>query len=207
VTPVALPGVIRNVPGWLMDPLGPLALRWSYLPAILPYLRAWCARRPTKVRAQARALRPLIAPTVPLCASWRATPAPRADPSARPSLRLPLAERWRKTIRLGVAARERGRDRRVRRRRIAPARTGLSREYVRGLLVRENGPTSNPHRLVTRLVEQFRREGGEIVRASARGFRLDGKRLTAIRTDQAICRPTRRRLRRRLVKAVGRRAR
>ena len=59
----------------------------------------------------------------------------------------------------------------------------LSREYVRGLLVRENGHTTNPHRLVTRLVEQFRREGGEIVRASALGFRLDGRRLTAIRTD------------------------
>src|SRR5207244_9655593 len=38
VTPMAMPGVMRNVPRWLMDPLGPLALRWSYLPAILPYL-------------------------------------------------------------------------------------------------------------------------------------------------------------------------
>jgi D-amino-acid dehydrogenase len=38
VTPTAMPGVIKNVPRWLMDPLGPLALRWSYLPSILPYL-------------------------------------------------------------------------------------------------------------------------------------------------------------------------
>src|SRR5207244_11915276 len=38
VTPMAMPGVIRNVPRWLMDPLGPLSLRWGYLPAILPYL-------------------------------------------------------------------------------------------------------------------------------------------------------------------------
>ena len=36
---------------------------------------------------------------------------------------------------------------------------------------------------MTRLVEQFRRDGGEIVRARALGFRLDGKRLTAIRSD------------------------
>ena len=54
---------------------------------------------------------------------------------------------------------------------------------MRGLLVRENGHTSNPHRLVTRLVEQFRREGGEIAKARALGFRLDGELLTAIRTD------------------------
>ncbi len=33
------------------------------------------------------------------------------------------------------------------------------------------------------LVEHFRRRGGEIVGARALGFRLDGRRLTAIRTD------------------------
>jgi D-amino-acid dehydrogenase len=59
----------------------------------------------------------------------------------------------------------------------------LSRDYVRGLLVRENGHTSNPLGLVTRLFEQFRRQGGEIVMARALGFRLDGQRLTAISTD------------------------
>src|SRR5204863_6573348 len=59
----------------------------------------------------------------------------------------------------------------------------LSRQYVRGLLVRENGHTENPLGLVTRLVEQFQRQGGEIVRARAIDFRLDGRRLTGIRTD------------------------
>ena len=38
----------------------------------------------------------------------------------------------------------------------------LSREYVRGVLVRENGHTSNPLGLVQRLVDQFLRRGGEI---------------------------------------------
>src|SRR5436309_12599243 len=65
VTPVAMPGVIRNVPRWLMDPLGPLSLRWSYLPAIAPWLvRFMRAGTPEKVRAQARALRPLVGPTL-----------------------------------------------------------------------------------------------------------------------------------------------
>src|SRR5439155_7632587 len=67
VTPTAMPGVIRNVPRWLIDPLGPLSLRWSYLPAILPYLvRFVRSATEEKVRAQAKVLRPLIAPTVPL---------------------------------------------------------------------------------------------------------------------------------------------
>jgi D-amino-acid dehydrogenase len=59
----------------------------------------------------------------------------------------------------------------------------LSREYIRGLLVRENGHTSNPLGLVSALLEHFRRNGGEIIRARALGFRLDGARLTAVRTD------------------------
>jgi glycine/D-amino acid oxidase-like deaminating enzyme len=60
----------------------------------------------------------------------------------------------------------------------------LSRDYVRGLLVRENGHTSNPFGLVSTLLELFRRQGGEIVTARALGFRLDGQRLTAISTDK-----------------------
>jgi len=58
----------------------------------------------------------------------------------------------------------------------------LSREYVRGLLVRENGHISNPLALVERLLDRFLRSGGELVRARAHGFRLDGGRLDAIQT-------------------------
>ncbi len=36
--PVAMPGIIWRVPGMLMDPLGPLAIRWRYLPKLLPWL-------------------------------------------------------------------------------------------------------------------------------------------------------------------------
>src|SRR5690242_2819370 len=185
VTPTAMPGVMRNVPGWLMDPLGPLSLRWSYLPTILPYLvRFIRSATPDKVRAQARALRPLIAPTVPLVRElaraagaeelieqrghlyvYRSVEAPEMDAFA-----------WALRRENGVVVDEFDADEL---RQLEPV---LSREYVRGLLVRENGHTTDPLRLVTRLVEQFRREGGEIVRARASGFRLDGGHLTAIST-------------------------
>jgi D-amino-acid dehydrogenase len=59
----------------------------------------------------------------------------------------------------------------------------LSREYVRGLLVRENGHTSDPFGLVSRLAEHVVRNGGEVMRAGAVGFRLDGGRLAAVATD------------------------
>ena len=54
----------------------------------------------------------------------------------------------------------------------------------RGILVRENGHTSNPLGLVQRLLEHVLRSGGELVRARAHGFRLEGSRLGAILTDR-----------------------
>lgn len=38
VTPIAMPGIARKVPGMLLDPMGPLRVRWSYLPKIAPWL-------------------------------------------------------------------------------------------------------------------------------------------------------------------------
>jgi D-amino-acid dehydrogenase len=36
--PIATPGILWDVPRYLSDPLGPLAIRWSYLPKLAPWL-------------------------------------------------------------------------------------------------------------------------------------------------------------------------
>ena len=33
-----MPGTWKQVPRYLMDPLGPLAIRWSYFPRVAPWL-------------------------------------------------------------------------------------------------------------------------------------------------------------------------
>jgi len=38
VPPVAAPGVLRKVPGYLLDAEAPLAIRWRYLPRLMPWL-------------------------------------------------------------------------------------------------------------------------------------------------------------------------
>ena len=35
---IAMPGMLREVPKWLFDPLGPLYVEWTYLPQCLPWL-------------------------------------------------------------------------------------------------------------------------------------------------------------------------
>ena len=52
VMPLASPGIMRKAPGWLLDPLGPLAIPPAYLPQIMLWLlRFWRASRPDRVRA------------------------------------------------------------------------------------------------------------------------------------------------------------
>ena len=59
--PVATPGVLWDVPKYLMDPLGPLAIRWSYLPKIAPWLlRFVAASKPQRVEEISIALRSIL---------------------------------------------------------------------------------------------------------------------------------------------------
>ncbi len=47
VLPMAQKGMIRNLPKWLMDPLGPLSIPPAYLPRLVPWLyRFWRAGSP-----------------------------------------------------------------------------------------------------------------------------------------------------------------
>jgi len=64
VVPVAMPGMLKDVPRWLADPLGPLHVRWRHLPACLPWLIKFLrAGRPERVREIAAALTALNRPT------------------------------------------------------------------------------------------------------------------------------------------------
>lgn len=60
--PTSTPGILRRVPGMLLDPLGPLAIRWTYLPHIAPWLiRFVRAGAPARVEAISSALTRLLA--------------------------------------------------------------------------------------------------------------------------------------------------
>ena len=59
VMPTVYPGIFTKIPGWLIDPQGPLAIRWRYLPKVLPWMLALGrAAMPDRVAAivEARAM-------------------------------------------------------------------------------------------------------------------------------------------------------
>ena len=189
VVPMSMPGTIRNVPRWLSDPMGPLVIRWAYLPALAPWLiRFIRAGTPQKVRAQAKALRSILAPSL-------ATLAPLLKDAGAEELvkrhghlfAYRSQESWRKEGLAWQLRRENGvvwdefdADE------LRQLDPNLSREYVKGVLVRENGHTTNPNRLVNSLAEAFVRNGGRIERTRAVGFAFDAERLRGIRTENGM---------------------
>ena len=65
--PQSLPGLWKNVPWWLFDPDGPLAVRWSYTPQLLPWLiRFFGAASPKRLPAIADAMLTVNRPSIDL---------------------------------------------------------------------------------------------------------------------------------------------
>ncbi len=187
VVPMSMPGTIRNVPRWLLDPTGPLAIRWRYLPKLAPWLVKFIrAGAPERVKAQARALRALLAPSID-------TLLPLAKDAGVDDLIHRAGHLWvyrtEESFRKDSAAWQLRRDNGVlvteldadQLRQTEPA---LSREFTRGILVEENGHLGNPHRMVQGLAQALVQNGAEIRVARATGFALEGCRLKAIRTDR-----------------------
>ena len=66
VAPLASPGIWRKAPGWLLDPLGPLAIRPAYALSILPWmLRFMQASRPAAWRRSISAIAALNGAALP----------------------------------------------------------------------------------------------------------------------------------------------
>jgi D-amino-acid dehydrogenase len=65
IVPVTTPGLLKKAPGMLFSPSGPLFLKWSYLPRLLPWLRRYLAHCTLpEVERIAAALMPIIGDSV-----------------------------------------------------------------------------------------------------------------------------------------------
>jgi D-amino-acid dehydrogenase len=187
MVPMSMPGIVRNVPKWLADPLGPLAIRWSYLPFIAPWLIRYIASgQPDRVEKQAQALRDMLGRAVdnitPLAEAAEASMLIHRDGSlyvyrSVESFKADHAA-WDLRARNGVTWDELDAGA------IRQFDPTLSSNCAHGLLVRSNGHTSDPHALVTALAQSLVKRGGAIHRTAATGFAFDGDKLRAILTAQ-----------------------
>ncbi len=164
--PIALPGMLRKVPSWLTDPLGPLAVRPSYFPKALPWLLKWiAASRMPRVLEISDAMRALHREAFNC---WKDLLGPEnfAD-LVRPVGQVHV---WEADGESESAALER----KLRERQGIPSQTlgsddlrqmfpGISPAVRRGVLVPGNGYTVSPQRIVQTLHRLFLEAGGRVM--------------------------------------------
>ena len=65
VLPLAMPGLMKKYVKWLFDPEGPVSVRWSYFPQLVPFLwQFWRNCRPERVAQCTEALAAFMPPAV-----------------------------------------------------------------------------------------------------------------------------------------------
>ncbi len=186
VVPMSMPGNLSKVPGWLLDPLGPLSIRWSYAPKIAPWLVKFLrAGTRERVTAQAKALRGLLHDSYGSYAALVKNAG--AETLMRRNGHLVVyrskadfegdAFGWSLRRDNGIAFDVLERDA------LRRQEPSLSRDYEIGVFIPGNGHTVNPNRLIATLAEAFLRDGGAIRRERATGFDVEGGRLKAVRTE------------------------
>jgi D-amino-acid dehydrogenase len=184
--PIATRAVLRRLPAMLRDPVGPLGLRWAYLPRLLPWLvRVALATRPAKAVATTAALASLLA---------------EADRAHDVLIqRCGAGDMVRRVGWLKVASSREKLDAATRLDRKAYARHGIEHRLLAegeplelepalrpdfrfGLLLPQNRAVCNPQRYIARLAATFLAEGGRHVRAPATGLRGQDGGIAAVET-------------------------
>jgi D-amino-acid dehydrogenase len=186
VVPIAMPGMLKDVPGWLMDPGGPLYVKWSYLPLALPWLLKFLrAGSKSRVGAISSALAMLNMPTF--------------DAYAPLLQRAGLEDLFHRTGQLFVYRSEAGFEKDktgIELKRATGARVdildrdeiyqmepSLARSFVKAHYIESHGHCKNPGRLVKGLAAQFVHDGGRVIKQRVRSIELDGDAARAVVTE------------------------
>ena len=196
--PASRPSVWRQIPGWMLDPEGPVRIRPGHMPRLVPwFLRFIAASRPSKLRA-------LEAQGAALCARSLADTMAllretglEGEISAEGCLSLYTDQAEFKADRDHIEILERfgfahqvltGAEARA----LEPE---LSKEIGMAVLFPDNRSMRDPYKLVLALVERFTALGGQVERGEVVGFTRsdsmrevvlkDGRRLAA--EEVVIC--------------------
>lgn len=187
ILPVAMPGMMRKVPGWLLDPLGPLTIRWSYLPWLTPWLLRFLrhANR-AEARRVAGAMRALMETVFDDYAELLEGDTFRRLIRRNGCLYIYenreelQAAKWSLDLRrdLGAVMEEIGGDE------IRQLEPALNKRFDLGIYAPENGSTVDPHLLVRAIADQVRGNGGAIVKAEVNDIEIGPAGPVALETTQ-----------------------
>lgn len=187
ILPVAMPGMMKKLPGWLLDPLGPLTIRWSYLPFLTPWLLRFLrhASRDECVRV-ATAMRSLMETVfddyneILEGDTFRQLIRRNGCLYVYDSKEELAAAKWSLDVRrnLGAAMDEIGESE------IRQLEPALNRRFQHGIFAPDNGSTIDPHLLVRAIADQVRANGGTILQAEVLDVEIGPEGPVALQTTQ-----------------------
>ena len=169
--PDSVPGIAYSVPGWVLDPEGPLAIDWRYLPRAMPWMLKFIrAGRIDKIAAISDALFALNNPTVDLYKDLV---------GAAGVTELIRDSNYLHVYRKPEAADPEEISWRLRREHgakmdflsdgeVQEVEPEISSAYRHAVVIYNQGHTVNPVRLVQALAGYFERQGGSILRGEVK---------------------------------------
>ncbi|MGJ7489149.1 NAD(P)/FAD-dependent oxidoreductase [Variovorax sp. ZT4R33] len=184
--PVGMPGMWKRVPRWLLDPLGPLTVRWRYAPVVLPWLMRMLQHSTREeVTRIATALRTLLEPIFdcydPLLAHADAQSLVRRSGCLYVYSSREAAAQWQWGMNLrrslGVKLVDVERDE------LEALEPDLKGRFRFGLLAPDNGSTADPCALVKALHARCIADGAKRSGHSVVGFERQGGRVTGVKLD------------------------
>lgn len=190
--PLGTPGIWRGLPRMLLDPASPLAIRWRYLPRLLPWIaRLALASRPAEVERISRSLGALLerahdayAPLLQEAGAGHLVrqrgwlhlfETEQAFAQAQYDLGIRRARGVEMTVLEGKAIRE--------------FEPGLRREFHRAVYYPDPAHAVDPLALVQAFARRFAAAGGHFLRHEAQRIDIDGAGRVALRTSGPVLQP------------------
>ena len=173
IMPLASPKILLKAPKWLLDPLGPLTIRPSYLPRLTPWLwQFWKASLPARYRASIETQTALmqLAETEMMALVGRAGIGPMVRHDGSLELYESEAELdaasagWQQRENAGIAFEH------VRGERLAELQPGLSSRFVAGTYVPGWKTVSEPQAFALALWAHAERCGATFEKAEVKGL-------------------------------------
>lgn len=177
IIPLATQGMLRKVPRWLLDPLGPLTIPAGYFPRIFPWLlRFWRAGWPDKVEASIKAQADLMhlaraemAAMVAACGLGRMVYSDGSLELYESEAEFRAAEPgWQRREEAGIAFEH------VRGARLAGLQPGLSPRFVAGTFVPSWQTVSDPYDFAQAIADHVLAGGGSFVEGNVAELRPAG---------------------------------
>ncbi len=186
VAPLAMPGVLRQVPGMLLNPAGALRIPPDYLFRLIPWLSRFVASaRPARVAAIAQALSLLQHGATEQHRAMLAAEGAADLLSETGQLQLYFDDEHYKKDAAGWALRQshgqcitllRGAD-------LHDFQPGLSPAYQLGVYSPDQGASANPRRHAQAFQRGVERMGGVVLRGAAQAIITEGGRAVGVATD------------------------